>query len=216
MTNNFNDAIFAQQAFKQFVAECAPLSAFSRDFNSESEQPGAVIYVPRVEALTATTFSYSSNSAFPYADTGGVINTVTVTLDQQFIVTADSTDLQRANSSAGLDLLAQNMGQELAKKVWQRIGTAFTTVNFGISVANLSIADFSRATTVSIRQVMAKRDVNVKRCSFIVNEDVMTSWLGCHALSGLQFRHSVYPEWRDPSACRNEGLRREPPSHQRD
>jgi hypothetical protein len=177
MTNNFNDAIFAKQAFKQFVAQCAPLSAFSRDFNSESEQPGQVIYVPRVEALTATTFSYSDNSGFPYANSGGVINTVTVTLDQQFIVTADSTDLQRANSSAGLDLLAQNMGDELSKKVWQRIATLFTTVNFGLAAANISIETYGRATTVSVRTVMAKRDVNVKRCSFIVNEDVMTSWL---------------------------------------
>ncbi len=175
---NFNDSIFAQEALKAFVAACPQLSAFSHSYNSESAQTGAVIYVPRVEALVATTFTYTPASGLAYEQDQGTINTVTVTMDQQFIVTCGQTDLQNANSSAGLAALAQNQGQELAKKVWQRIATLFTTVNFGVSVANLSIANYSRATTVSVRGVMAKRDVPVNKLSLIVNQDVMTSWLG--------------------------------------
>ena len=178
-TLNFNDSIFVQEALQAFVAGLAPLSAFSHSYSSESAQPGASIYVPRVDALTATTFAGYSDSTFPYENSGGTINTITVTMDQQFITTVDFTDLQRANSSAAdFSKLAQQQGGTLAKAVWQRIATLFTTVNFGISVANLSIANYSRATTVSIRQVMAKRDVPVSKLSLIVNEDVITSWLG--------------------------------------
>ena len=67
-------------------------------------------------------------------------------MDQQFIVTTDFTDLQRANSSAADFMnLAKVQGGALGKAVWQRIATLFTTVNFGVAATNISIAKYSRA-----------------------------------------------------------------------
>jgi hypothetical protein len=99
-TINFNDAIFAQEALTAFVANCPALNLFSHSYNSEAAQKGNAIYVPRVDALTATTFNYTDNSGFPYEQTGGTINTITVTLDQQFICPCDLTDLQAVPSAA--------------------------------------------------------------------------------------------------------------------
>jgi hypothetical protein len=178
-TLNFNDSIFAQEALTAFVAELVPLGAFSHSFSGETVVPGQAVYVPRIDALSATTFSYTDNSGFPYENSGGTINTITVNLDQHFITTVDFTDTQAANSSA-VDWanIARLQGSTLGKAVWQRIATLWTTVNFGLAVANLSIGSYSRATTVSVRQTMAKRDVPVTKLSLIVNQDVMTSWLG--------------------------------------
>jgi hypothetical protein len=100
MTLNFNDSIFAQEALQAFTAALTPLSAFSHSFDRESAAYGSAVYVPRVDALTATTFAGYSDTTFPYEQSGGTINTITVTMDQQFITTVDFTDLQRANSSA--------------------------------------------------------------------------------------------------------------------
>ncbi len=177
-TININDQIFAQTALAAFIANCPQLSAFSHSYNAESAQVGDRVIVPRVEALVATTFDYTSNSGFPYEQSGGVINAVTVVMDQKFILPVDSTDLQAANSSAGLDSFAVTQGEAMAKAVWQRIATLFTTVNFGVAVASSVITGYTRATTVSVRQLMSKRDVPVNKLSFIVNQDVMTSWLG--------------------------------------
>jgi len=137
-----------------------------------------VIYVPRVEALSATTFAYTNNSGFPYEDSGGVCNTITVNLDQNFVSVVDFTDQQVANSSAAtFQNFASVQGGTLAKTMLQRIWTLFTTVNFGLAALNVSIANYNRAGTVSIRTVMAKRDVNPEEVSLIVNEDVMHNFL---------------------------------------
>ena len=50
-------------------------------------------------------------------------------------------------------------------------------MNFGVAALNTSIANFNRAGTVSIRTVMAKRDVDPSKVSLIINQDVMTSLL---------------------------------------
>jgi len=66
-----------------------------------------------------------------------------------------------ANSSAAtFQNFAQIQGETLGKIVLQKIWGLFTTVNFGAAVVGVSIGQYSRASTVSIRTVMAKRDVN--------------------------------------------------------
>ena len=177
-TINFNDSIYAQEALSAFVSALTPVSIFSHSYNNETNQKGGVVYVPRVDSVSTTTFSYSDNSGFPYEQTGGVVNTITVTLDQHILAPLDFTDLQWANSSAAdFKNFAQIHGQTLAGQVLQKIWGLFTTVNFGLPIVGVSIAAFSRASTVSIRTVMAKRNVDPKKLSLIVNEDVMNSWL---------------------------------------
>jgi hypothetical protein len=177
-TINFNDKIFAQEALQAFVSELSPLSRFSHSYNGAAARVGDAIYIPRVDALVATTFAGYSDSAFPYESAGGTINTITVTIDQQFITTVDLTDLQAVNSSAAdLGLLARQQGKALAKQVWQRIATAWTTVNFGAALLNISIANYGYTAGAAIRTAMLKRDVPTENLSLIVNADVNDSFL---------------------------------------
>jgi hypothetical protein len=177
-TINFNDSIFAQTALEAFVAALSPLSLFSHSYNAEATQKGSAVYVPRIDALTATTFAGYSDSTFPYENSGGTINTITVNVDQQFISTVDLTDLQAVNSSAAeISNFAGLQGKTLAKQVWQRIATIFTTVNFGAAVQSISIANYGYTAGASIRTVMAKRDVPIEDLNMIVNQDVNHAFL---------------------------------------
>ena len=177
-TIQVNDSIFVAEALEAFIADSPWVGVFAHDFNAESKQPGDRIFVPRVEALVATTFAGYSDSTFPYESSGGTINVITVTLDQQFIQTCDFTDVQRANSSAAsFNNLARQQGKALAKQVWQRIATLFTTVNFGLAVQNISIANYGYTAGVSIMTTMVKRDVPQNNLSLIVNADVQNSFL---------------------------------------
>jgi hypothetical protein len=172
-TINFADKIFAQEALQAFTAKLNPLSRFSHSYNGEAAKKGDAIYVPRVEALVATTFAGYSDTTFPYEQSGGTINTITVNIDTQFIVTCDLTDLQAVNSSAAeLGLLARQQGKALSKQIWQRIATIFTTVNFGAALQNISLANYGYTAAVAIRTAMAKRDVPTDELSLLVNEDV--------------------------------------------
>lgn len=177
-TINFNDGIFAQEALQAFVANSPLLTLFSHSYNAEAAQKGNAIYVPRVDALTATTFSYTDNSGFPYEQSGGTINTITVTLDQQFICPVDISDLQSANSSAAeITNFARQQGKVLAKQAFQKIATLFTTANYGAAVVNVGIASYGYSVGASIRTVMAKRDVPIENLTMIVNADVQNSFL---------------------------------------
>jgi len=177
-TINFNDGIFAQEALQAFTANAPWLGLFSHSYNDESAKVGSAVYVPRVDALVATTFNYTDNSGFPYEQTGGTVNTITVTLDQQFIVPIDISDLQAANSSAAKVVsFARQQGKAMAKAMWQRIATLFTTVNFGLAVQNISIANYGYTAGVSIRTALAKRDVPIDSVNLIINEDVQNSFL---------------------------------------
>ena len=177
-TINFNDGIFAQEALQAFTANAPWLGLFSHSYNDESAQKGSAVYVPRVDALVATTFNYTDNSGFPYEQAGGTVNTITVTLDQQFIVPIDISDLQSANSSAAKVVsFARQQGKAMAKAMWQRIATIFTTVNFGLAVQNISIGNYGYTAGVSIRTTLAKRDVPIDSVNLIINEDVQNSFL---------------------------------------
>lgn len=188
-TINFNDAIFAQRGLEAFTAALSPLSIFSHSYNSEAAQVGSAIYVPRIDALVATTFAGYSDSTFPYENSGGTINTITVNVDQHFIQTVDLTDLQAVNSSAAeITNFANQQAKVLSKQVYQRIATLFTTVNFGAAVANISIGAYGRTAAISARGVMVKRDVPAANLNFLINEDVNTQLLQTDQI----YMHSVF------------------------
>lgn len=84
-TINFNDAVFAQDFMEAFVEYITPIKAFATDFSSYAEKPGNAIYIPRVDAVTATTFSYNNNSGFPYEGSDGTVNVITVNLNNQYV-----------------------------------------------------------------------------------------------------------------------------------
>jgi hypothetical protein len=177
-TINFNDKIFIQEALQAFTAELTPFNAFSRSYSGATAQKGQDIAIPRVDALTTTTFNYANNSGFPYETEAGTINTITVSLDQHQIVGVDLTDIQVANSSAAeITNFARQQGKALAKKVLLNVWGLLTTVNFGVALTALSIGSLGRLAVSGARTTFAKRDVPMGNESLIVNMDMYQNLL---------------------------------------
>lgn len=179
-TINFNDGIYAQEALKAFTAMLTPLGVFSSDFSSAAENKGSAIYVPRYDALSATTFAYTNNSSRPYEGEGGTINVITVNLNNHHLVPFDITDIQAVNSSAAVgDRYAQQQGRELGKRVLQTIWSQVTTGSFGAAVVTTAVANWGRTAIRMGRLALAKRDVPIDgKLSLVANEDIYDAILG--------------------------------------
>jgi hypothetical protein len=172
-TVNFNDGIFAQEALQAFVAGLTPLNAFAKDFSSAAAQRGNAIYVPRVDAVTATTFNQS------YTGSGGTINTITVNLDQHRITTVDLTDVQQLNSSAAvITNMARQQGKTLAKQVTQDIWRLLTIPNFGAAVVTTAAANWTKTQVRAMRKALMESDVDMSMASLIADVDVYDALLG--------------------------------------
>ena len=171
-TVNFNDGIYAQEALQAFVAMLTPLNAFSRDFSGLAAQRGNAIYVPRVDAVTSTTFNQS------YTGTGGTINTITVNLDKHRINTVDLTDVQQLNSSAAvIQNMARQQGKSLGKMVLQDIWSQLTIPNFGAAVCTTAATNWSKTEARRLRKALVSGDVDLSQVSLIVNADVYDALL---------------------------------------
>jgi hypothetical protein len=174
-----NDKIFVQEALQAFTATLTPLNAFSRSYSSATARKGDAVSIPRVDALTTTTFAYANNSNFPYETDGGTIGQITVSLDQHQIVGVDITDIQAANaSSAEIVNFARQQGKALARKVLGNIWGIVLTTNFGLGViTTLSVADIGRLAISGARTLFGKRNVPLGNESLVVNMDVYQNLL---------------------------------------
>jgi hypothetical protein len=172
-TVNYTQSIFIQEGLNAFVAALTPANAFSRSYSGVTAQKGNSIIVPRVDALTATTFAYTNNSSRPYEAGGGTINSITVTLDQHKYVTVDITDIQAANQGpAVMSNFYRQMGKALGRHVMETIWAGFTTVNFGLGVASASVASIGRTKINAARTAMVGRNVPTDTLALIVNPTV--------------------------------------------
>lgn len=177
-TISFNDTIFAQEALKAFTAKLAPLRAFSRSLDNYTKEKGDAIVVPFISALTATTYNVTTAN---YQTGGGVVTHGTVNLTNHSIVTFDITDLQNANSSgARFDELAAQAGRALGQKVLETIWSLITTTNFGAATITTAESNYTLASLIEMRKVLAGRNVDVDpgMCSFIHNTVVGAALLG--------------------------------------
>jgi hypothetical protein len=172
-TVNFNDGIYAQEALQAFVASLTPLNAFSRDFSSQAAQRGNAVYVPRVDAVTSTTFNQS------YTGSGGTINTITVNLDKHRINTVDLTDVQQLNSSAAvITNMARQQGKSLAKMVLQDIWSQLTIPNFGAAIVTTAASNWSRTQVRALRKALIESDVDMSLASLVADVDIYDALLG--------------------------------------
>jgi hypothetical protein len=180
MSTLYNDKIYTQEVLNAFTAGLAPLRAFSRSFSAETRRKGDAIIIPRVAALTTTTFAYTNNSAFPYETDGGTIAAITLNLDQHQIVGVDITDIQSVNSSvADIMNFAQQQGRALARKCLSNVFGLLTTTNFGAAAATaVSIANYGLTQLRAARKTMVGRRVNMDQLSLITNADLFESLLG--------------------------------------
>jgi hypothetical protein len=177
-TISFNDTIFAQQALIAFTAKLAPLRAFSRSLDDSAAKVGDAIVIPYISAATATTFNASTAN---YQTGGGAVTHNTVSINQHKVVTFDITDLQAANSSgARFDELAFAAGRALGDLVLQNIWKLITTTNFGSASITTLEANYSLASLIELRKVLAGRNVDIDPgvCSFIHNTVVGATLLG--------------------------------------
>jgi hypothetical protein len=172
-TINALDKIFVQEALQAFTATLTPLNAFSRSYSAETRNKGDAIQVPRVEALTTTTFAYTNNSGSPYETEAGTVNSITINLDKHQIVGVDITDIQYANSRAAeVSNFARQQGKALAKKVLTDIWGILLTTNFGNALTALSIGDMGRTALSGALVAFGKRDVPLGDQSLLINMDV--------------------------------------------
>ncbi len=172
-TVNFNDGIYAQEALNAFVSMLTPLNAFARDFSGLSAQRGNAIYVPRIDAVTSTTFNAS------YTGSGGTISTITVNLDKHRISTVDLTDVQQLNSSAAVvQNMARQQGKSLAKMVLQDIWSQLTIPNFGAAILTTAAANWTKTQVRAMRKALAESDVDMSKASLIADVDIYDALLG--------------------------------------
>ena len=174
-----NDKIFVQEALQAFVVTLTPFNAFSRSYSGATASKGDAIAIPRVDALSTTTFAYANNSGFPYESEGGTIGTITVSLDQHQIVGVDITDVQAANSSAAeIVNFARQQGKALARKVLGNVWGIILTTNFGAGIiTTLSVGNIGRLAISGAKTLFAKRNVPLGNESLLVNMDVYQNLL---------------------------------------
>lgn len=155
-TINFDDKIFSQDILNQVIAKIAPLSAFARDFSGDASAIGNAIAVPLVSVGTATTFTQASDV---YENSGGTVNAVTVTLSENHLVPVDITDLQALNQSpARAEIYAAGSASALVNRVWAKITSLVTSVNFGAIVTTLAAASWNITTIRKLRLTLEQRD----------------------------------------------------------
>jgi len=169
----FNDKIFLEQGLEAFVANLAPLRAFANDFSGATSRKGDAVIVPRVDAVTATTFDQS------YETAGGEINAITVNLNQHKISTVDLTDTQAANHSpAQIGNFARQQGKALAKMVLQTMWSIITPGTFGAAIVTTAAANWTRTQVRAIRKALIEGNADSDMLSLIVNSDIYDALLG--------------------------------------
>lgn len=149
INSSLNDKLIAQAALEAFTAELAPISAFSTSYSPEVVRRGATVEVPVVASITATTFADS------YEVAGGVLNKVTITLDQHKIATVGLSDTEYSKSSvADLTKFATQQGKAVAQAVISYVWSLLVTTSG--SAAQYS-ATLTGLTTLSLANVRALR-----------------------------------------------------------
>jgi len=175
-TINFDDKIFSQDILNQVIKRVAPLSAFARDFSGETAQIGNAIAVPLVGAATATTFSQASDV---YENAGGSVSAVTVTLSENHLVPVDITDLQALNQSpARAEIYAVQAASALVNRVFARITSLVTSVNFGAIVTTLTIASWNMTTIRKLRLKLNQRDAQADMRALFIPVEIEDTLLG--------------------------------------
>jgi len=178
-TINFNDKIFAQQTLEAFARRMKPFSSFARDFSIEARQIGDAIAVPRIDSVSVTTFSASNNGGVPYENEGGVINTITVNLNNHHIASVDITDLQAlVHSPARAENFRNKLVNDLASRFFDRVLSIVTPGTFGAVVTSVSMLAYSRNQIRAIRKAMVKANCPMDNVSLWLNPDLFDSLLG--------------------------------------
>lgn len=177
----FDDKIFSQDILNQVRKKLAPLRAFARDFSADAARTGDAIAVPLIGACTATTFSQASDV---YEQSGGSVTAITVTLNENHIVPVDITDLQALNQSpARAEVYAQQAASALFNRVFARITSLVTSVNFGAIVTTLAAASWTTTTIRKMKLTLDQRDAMADERSLFIPVEVEEGLLADSAIA---------------------------------
>lgn len=173
MSTQYANKIYLNEALQAFMATLLPVTAFGRNFSPSAAGKGDAVIVPRVSALTATTFGNT------YEGTGGELAATTVNLTNHRIVAVDITDRQALeNGSAVVGTYFAQAGKALGKIVLQDIMSLITTVNFGAAFATTSASLWTLTQVRAGRKTLIDRDVDASMASLVLDADPYDALLG--------------------------------------
>jgi len=168
-----NDDIITTKAIEAFVAELAPLRAFSTDFSDETAAKGAAVQVPIPANITAGT----NENAYETEDSA-TLGVATVPLTSYAKATVGLTDKQFANSSAArLEVFAVQQAKAVARKIivdaWALILHATYAQKVTKALGSIATADIR-----AMKVILDKADVPMSDRSLILNPDVFDKIAG--------------------------------------
>jgi hypothetical protein len=170
-----NDKLLAQTALEALTADLENLSIFTTSYSNEVVRRGSTVEVPLVANLTATTFDNS------YEETGGTLNTVSVSVDTHKVVTVSLSDTEYSKSSvAEITKFAFQQGRALAQAVLTDVYSLFVTTaggaaQFAASITNLSAFTITNART--LRKALSDSKVPLVGRNLVLNTALYDSLL---------------------------------------
>lgn len=170
---SLSDQIITQKAIQAFVAELAPLRAFSIDFSGETAAKGAAIQVPIPANITAGT----TENAYETEDTVA-LNVATVPLTSYAKATAGITDKQFANSSAArLEIFAVQQAKAVARKIITDAWALIINATYSQKVTK-ALASFTTADIRAMRVILDKANVPINDRAMILYPDQYDKLVG--------------------------------------
>jgi hypothetical protein len=163
---SLSDQIITKKAIEAFIAELAPLRAFSVDFSGETAAKGAAIQVPIPANITAGT----AENAYETEDTVA-LNVATVPLTSYAKATAGLTDKQFANSSAAtLEIFAVQQAKAVARKIITDAWALVIAATYS-QVVTKALASFTSADVRAMRVILDKANVPISDRALILYPD---------------------------------------------
>jgi hypothetical protein len=163
---SLSDSIIAKKAIEAFVAELAPLRAFSTDFSDETAAKGASVQVAIPANITAGT----TENAYETEDSA-TLGVATVPLSSYAKATVGITDKQFMNSSAArLEAFAVQQAKAVARKIIVDAWALIINNTYSQKVTK-ALASFTSADVRAMRVILDKANVPVSDRSLILFPD---------------------------------------------
>lgn len=165
ISSTLSDEIISQKALQAFTAELAPLRAFSTSFSDEAAAKGAVVQVPLLANLSAST---TEND---YETDTGSMGVVSVSLNRYQKCTVGITDRQWSESSAAvLEQFAVQQAKAVARAAIADIWAIILNVNYSAKTTKTSSA-FVSSDVRTIRKALSNAHVPASDRALILGPD---------------------------------------------
>lgn len=177
LSSTLSDQIISTKALAAFVAELAPLRAFSTSFSDEAAAKGSIVQVPLLANLS------SSTTENDYETDGGSVGVVSVPLDRYQKCTVGITDRQFSESSAAtLELFAAQQAKAVARAAIVDIWAIILAAAFTAKTTK-ALASFTSAEVRAIRVSLSKADVPASDRVLILDPDYYDKLIGDTTIS---------------------------------